>query len=585
MSSKLGITLAGTFDSQFDPDAIAFLGAAALTDATTLYAINNLVTGLKIKGLWTKMQAIYPMAGSTATTQKWNLKDPRDLNAAYRLSFSGGWTHSSTGATPNGTNAFASTFYTYANVTTNDSHLSYYSRTQSTPNVSQSRYPVEIGGDPSTTGPVRQFEIQIAQDIAPNTAFIAFQYSNPAQPGQINGLIGVVGTDSTGFYVSTRTSSTSFKVFKNGAQFGTTNTTTNTYSMSGLTGTTIQLAKGPGGSYSNRQVAFASIGLGLTDTEAENFSTLVENYLITLLRLPSVVVVGNSISQFSLDGTTWTTGSSFPAQSFRAVAWSPTLNLWAAVSTTTTTAYSSNGLTWASSTCTTANTWNSIVWASGLNLFVATAVVSTAASTAVMTSPNGTSWTNRTATSNNNWRDLAYSPTLNRLVSVSSNGTTSTAVMTSEDGITWTTRTSPSAGTWWGITWSPALALFCAVKANSSDIMTSPDGITWTARTGANANSWLGVAWSPRLRLFAAVSSNGTLNRVQTSPDGITWTIRTTPASAEIAWNAITWSEILNLFVAVAAQGTSPQVMTSPDGITWTTRTTTATTLIGIGAI
>jgi hypothetical protein len=60
MPSTLGITLAGTFDSQFDPDAIAFLGAAGLTDAATCYAINNLVTGLKLNGLWTKMQAIYP---------------------------------------------------------------------------------------------------------------------------------------------------------------------------------------------------------------------------------------------------------------------------------------------------------------------------------------------------------------------------------------------------------------------------------------------------------------------------------------------------------------------------------------------
>jgi hypothetical protein len=588
MSSKLGLSLIGIESAQFDPDAVKFLSAAAITDTITLYAINNLVTGLKLNGLWTKMHAIYPFAGSTATTQKWNLKDPRDLDAAYRLTFSGGWTHASTGATPNGTNALASTFYTYANATTNSTHLSYYSRTTSTPNVGQSRFPVEIGNGTQGSSPVIEYNLQVASDISPNIFLISRQYSDPAQPGpQINGQIYVSNSGTTsgsqGFFIATRSSSTSHKAYKNGLQIGTTNTTTNTYTLSGSTA--IQIAKGPGGSYSNRECAFASIGLGLTDAEAANFSTLVTTYLTTLQRLPAAVIVGASIGQYSLDGTTWTTVTNMPAITFRAVAWSPTLGLWAAIGTSATTAYSPNGLTWVSSTCTTSNTWNGIVWASGLSLFVAIAVVATAASTAVMTSTNGTSWTNRTATSNNNWRGLAYSPTLNRLVAVCSNGTTTTAVMTSDDGTTWTTRTTPSGGAWYAVAWSPSLSLFAALKLSSTDAMTSPDGITWTARTGANTNQWCGMAWSPKLGLFAAVSANGTLNRVQTSPDGITWTVRTTPASAEIAWNQISWSETLNLFLAVAAQGTSPQVMTSPDGTTWTTRTTSATTMIGIGAI
>lgn len=589
MPSKLGITLAGTFGSQFDPDAIAFLGAAAITDAMTLYAINNLVTGMKLNGLWTKMQAIYPFAGSTSTTQKWNLKDPRDLDAAYRLTFSGGWTHSSTGALPNGTNALASTFYTYANATTNSTHLSHYSRTTSTPNVGQSRYPVEIGNaTQSSTSPVIEYNLQVASDISPSISTSSRQYSDPGQPGpQINGQVTVsnLGTSSgsQGFFIATRSSSTSHKVYKNGTQFGTTNTTTNTYTLSGSI--VIQLAKGNGGSYSNRECAFASIGTGLTDADAANFSTLVTTYLTTIQRLPPAIVVGSSIAQYSLDGITWTTATSVPAVTFRGVAWSPTLNRWAAVGASTTTAYTSNGLTWISSTCTTNNTWQNLVWASGLSLFVCVAVVSTAASTAVMTSPDGITWTNRTATSNNNWRSLAYSPILNRLVAVCSNGTTTTAVMTSDDGTTWTTRTTPSAGAWYCVAWSPSLGIFAALKLSSTDVMTSPDGITWTARTGGNTNQWVWLCWSPKLGLFAAVSANGTLNRVQTSPDGITWTVRTTPAAAEIAWNQIAWSANLNLFVAVAAQGTSPQVMTSPDGITWTTRTTTATTLIGIGTI
>jgi len=287
MSSKLGITLAGTFSSQFDPDAIAFLGAAGLTDAATCYAINNLVTGMKINGLWTKMQAIYPMAGSTSTTQKWNLKNPLDTNAAFRLTFSGGWTHASTGATPNGTNAFASTFYTYANATTNSTHLSYYSRTTSTPNVGQSRYPVDIGNGTQGTSPVIEYNLQVAQDLSPNIFLVSRQYSNPAQPGpQIDGQIYVSNSGSTsgsqGFFIATRSSSTSHKAYKNGLQIGSTNTATNTYTLSGSI--EIQLAKGNGGSYSNRECAFASIGTGLTDADALTLSSLVQRYQTALSR-------------------------------------------------------------------------------------------------------------------------------------------------------------------------------------------------------------------------------------------------------------------------------------------------------------
>jgi len=97
--------------SSFDPDAQAFITAAAITDPTQQSAINTLVVGLKADDLWTNMQAIYPFVGGTATTHKYNLKDPRDLNAAYRLSFSGGWTHSVDGALGNGVNNICDTNY------------------------------------------------------------------------------------------------------------------------------------------------------------------------------------------------------------------------------------------------------------------------------------------------------------------------------------------------------------------------------------------------------------------------------------------------------------------------------------------
>jgi hypothetical protein len=97
------------FGAAYDPDAQAFFTASGLTGATNLNAVNQLVLDLKAASIWTKMKAIYPMVGGTAALHKWNLKDPQDLDAAYRLVFNGGWTHSSTGALPNGTNGYADT--------------------------------------------------------------------------------------------------------------------------------------------------------------------------------------------------------------------------------------------------------------------------------------------------------------------------------------------------------------------------------------------------------------------------------------------------------------------------------------------
>jgi hypothetical protein len=94
-----------------DLDADAFLLATGITDPIISAAICNLVVGLKTDGLWSQMTAIYPFVGGTATTHKYNLKDPRDLNAAYRLTFYGGWRHDSQGILGNGTNTYADTYF------------------------------------------------------------------------------------------------------------------------------------------------------------------------------------------------------------------------------------------------------------------------------------------------------------------------------------------------------------------------------------------------------------------------------------------------------------------------------------------
>jgi hypothetical protein len=104
-----------------DPDAEAFLLAASITDATITDAINNLVLSLKSDSIWTKMIALYPLVGGTASTHKFNLKDPVDSDAAFRLTFVGSPTHSSDGMQGNGSSQYANTHLnTSTNLTTNN---------------------------------------------------------------------------------------------------------------------------------------------------------------------------------------------------------------------------------------------------------------------------------------------------------------------------------------------------------------------------------------------------------------------------------------------------------------------------------
>jgi hypothetical protein len=253
-----------------DPNAQAFITAASITDPTQQSAINQLVVDLKGYSIWSKMKALYPFVGGTASQHKWNLKDPRDLNAAFRLVFSGGWTHSANGARPNGTNGYANTYLTPSTaLTLNSSQLSLYSRTSLITNGQR-----DFGAYTNLNPP--------AIALGTNTGvFISDQYNYFTQ--RISASI----TAATGFYTGTRTSATSHKLFKNGSVIGT-DTSTNSTALPVINLFLGAINSDPTDTapfaYSNKQYAFASIGDGLTDAEAANFYTAVQAFQTTLSR-------------------------------------------------------------------------------------------------------------------------------------------------------------------------------------------------------------------------------------------------------------------------------------------------------------
>jgi hypothetical protein len=92
-----------------DSDVTDFLTATGITDGTIETAITDLVSDLKTNYFWNRLYAIYPFVGGTATTHKFNLKDSRDLDEAFRITFNGSWTHNANGITGDGSTTYADT--------------------------------------------------------------------------------------------------------------------------------------------------------------------------------------------------------------------------------------------------------------------------------------------------------------------------------------------------------------------------------------------------------------------------------------------------------------------------------------------
>lgn len=251
----------------YDADALAFITVASITDATQKTAINTLVTDLKTANIWTKMKALYPFVGGSATSHKYNLKDPRDLDAAYRLVFNGGWTHSSTGVLPNGTTAYADTKLNENTVMTLGSeHMSYYSRTNALGTY------VDMGVWDNSFNFGSQMLTRITYPSSDSFTGYVQDVSNTY----------VANTDSTGLFVINRTSTSQLKLQKN----STINTFTS--NVSNKVNNTIYIGARNINSlsllYSPRESAFASIGDSLTDTEASDLYTAVQTFQTTLNR-------------------------------------------------------------------------------------------------------------------------------------------------------------------------------------------------------------------------------------------------------------------------------------------------------------
>lgn len=275
--SPEGIVVVGGYD----PDSEAFFTAAGITDDTQKDAVDFLVKSFKGTelsynptgvNLWTDTQIIYPFVGGTATSHKWNLKNPLDTDAAFRIVFAGGLTHSANGILGNSVNGSGNTFYKpFVNGSTTEMSFSRYFRK-------------------NTSATLNSF-IGCFKNAAPQCGAYEFIVSSPGlhtqdagignYNAQINTAIPSCSVPKTSV---ARRESTTNEWFNNGVSKATKtaagtdlpNVEFNLFQLMQDTGTGT-------GSHDN-EIAFFHMGLFGTSAKAQLVRTIVDQYQVMLGR-------------------------------------------------------------------------------------------------------------------------------------------------------------------------------------------------------------------------------------------------------------------------------------------------------------
>jgi hypothetical protein len=254
---------------QVDADWLAYynrvIAAGGTLTTTEQNATLQLVLDLKANSLWTPMKAIYPMVGASAAACKQNLK-----SSSFTSTFSSGWTFASTGVTPNGGNAYMDTgFNNQGNwSSTSNGSMGFISRTN------QSGVICDMGSGTIPTGA--------------NSSTIYSRFSGDLFYSGLNCISVVPGssnTSSVGLFVTSRTSSTAYTRHKRGSS--TIDATVNE-NVGTNPNTTIFLGagnnSGSAASFSSKEFSFCFIGDGLSQSEVDNYWTVLQTFNNSLSR-------------------------------------------------------------------------------------------------------------------------------------------------------------------------------------------------------------------------------------------------------------------------------------------------------------
>ena len=234
---------------------------AANTGLTTPQkdAVDALVVSLKAIG-WSKFHAIYPIVGGTAAAHKWNLKNPLDTDAAFRLTYTGTLTHASTGMVK-GAGTYADTFFNPSTDLVDEYSVSMgvYNRTiasENNPDIS-----TDAAGGTGT--PVLSL-----WSVYSNSQHYGYAYSGASSTNN------TPAGNSQKLWVLSRRSASDMESYRDGTSQNTVTAT----EANAAPNATLKLCLG------TKECAFAFIGTGLTDGEVTSLTTAVNTYQTALSR-------------------------------------------------------------------------------------------------------------------------------------------------------------------------------------------------------------------------------------------------------------------------------------------------------------
>lgn len=260
--------------------------------------------------------------------------------------------------------------------------------------------------------------------------------------------------------------------------------------------------------------------------------------------LARIMAVGQNGGLSSDDAVNWVTRT-MPLQQWLDVDWSPTLNLFCAVSDGATgfgAATSPDGITW-TLRATPNRQWSAVRWFAKVGLFVAGAVSGGlfADTQRVMTSPDGINWTPRTTPLSGGGAVGLYRASTSPLRIVFSSRANFGQIY-SDDGLTWAFNTDGLAGTAWAnISYGSGLGLWTS-SGGTSNMNRSPTGINpWTG--GVSTKSVEGLAYSIDLNMFVGGNTSTANTQMLYSFNGINWTLASTPAGMNgNNWNSVCYA-------------------------------------------
>lgn len=252
----------------YDADAQAFFDrvttAGGTLTTTEKNATNQLVLDMKSAGIWSAMKAVYPMVGASAAACAQNLK-----SSSFTGTFTSGWTFASTGVTPNGTSAYMDTgFVPSVNLTATSQSSSIYSRT----NTSGVGATVDLSG----VSAVGNFSLTADLNFVGIHGFVRY--------GQTTDVRNTSTQRYDGYFVGSRTANNVLKLWRSNVQLVGTQTATDSGISTVAPTLGAENINGTISNYSNKEYAFASMGDGLTDTQATSLYTCVQTFNTSLSR-------------------------------------------------------------------------------------------------------------------------------------------------------------------------------------------------------------------------------------------------------------------------------------------------------------